>query len=76
MICEALRKIESAGFHCDERDGQLIVTNGERLTETQRAWIKAHKDELLRQIIGMRDPNVKLIVDLFDADVKIISTSR
>lgn len=69
MIVEALRKIESAGFHCDERDGQLIVTNGERLTDTQRDWIRAHKDELLRQIVGMRDPNVKLIVELFDADV-------
>lgn len=69
MICEALRKIESAGFHCDERDGQLIVKNGERLTDTQRDWIRAHKNELLRQIVGMRDPNVKLIVELFDADV-------
>ena len=72
MICEALRKIESAGFHCDEHDGQLIVKNGERLTDTQRDWIRAHKDELLRQIVGMRDPNVKLIVELFDADVMSI----
>ena len=69
MIVEALRKIESAGFHCDERDGQLIVKNGERLTDTQRDWIRAHKDELLRQIVGMRDPYVKQIIELFDADV-------
>lgn len=69
MICEALRKIESAGFHCDERDGQLIVTNGERLNDIQREWIKSHKEELLRQIVAMRDPNVKLMVELFDADV-------
>lgn len=69
MIIEALRKIESAGFHCDERDDQLIVMNGERLNDIQREWIKSHKEELLRQIVAMRDPNVKLMVELFDADV-------
>lgn len=72
MIVDAIRKIESAGFHCDERDGQLIVKNGERLTDTQRDWIRAHKDELLRQIVGMRDPYVKQIIELFDADVMSI----
>lgn len=70
MIIEALRKMQSAGFSCDERDGQLIVSPRDRLTAAQVSWIKTHRDDLLRQIVAMRDPHLKQIIELFDADVK------
>lgn len=69
MIVEALRKMQSAGFSCDERDGQLLVKPRDRLSESQVSWIKTHRDDLLRQIVAMRDPHLKQIIELFDADV-------
>lgn len=70
MIVEALRKMQSAGFSCDERDGALLVKPRDKLSAVQVSWIKEHKSELLRQIVAMRDPHLKQIIELFDADVR------
>lgn len=49
-------KLSAAGVTLHARGGRLAVESHHPLTDTQRAWIKTHKADLLRALTRLSDP--------------------
>ncbi len=67
----ALDKMRAAGFEVAiaPEDGGLLVRPADRLTDAQRAWLTAHKDDLLAALAAEADPHLAELIELFDARV-------
>ena len=65
----AIRRMEQAGFTLAAVNGTLRVKPSEKLSPSQRDWVKAHKAELLAALAAEADPNVAALVAMFDATV-------
>ena len=64
----ALDKMRGAGFSVQVVNGRLRVSPADRLTETQRRWIAAHRDALMAAMMADVG-DVADIVKTFDATV-------
>ena len=69
---EIVRRMERAGVNIKLHDGKLQVCANTPLTEPQRTFIQAHKDELMLYLNVMDDPNVQEMITFFDAKVQAI----
>lgn len=74
----ALDKIRAAGFEVAiaPNDGGLLVRPADRLTDAQRAWLKANRAALLAALAAEADPHLAELIALFDASVLSIQSEK
>ncbi len=53
----AIERMEQAGFRLMIKDGRLLVHPAGKLTPEQRAWLKAHKAEIIAELQRRRPGN-------------------
>lgn len=68
-IGEAIRRMEAAGYRLTVDGGTLRVSPAERLNQAQREWLKRNKPALVRHVKALAIPDVRRLVELFDAEV-------
>jgi hypothetical protein len=68
-IGEAVRRMEAAGYRLEADGGALRVSPAERLNEVQRDWLRRNKPALVRHVKALALPDVRRLVELFDAEV-------
>lgn len=68
-IVEAIQRMKAAGYRLEADGGTLRVSPAERLNEEQRNWIRQHKPALVRHVKALALPDVRRLVELFDAEV-------
>lgn len=68
-IVEAIQRMESAGYRLEADGGTLRVAPAERLNEEQRRWLRQHKPALVRHVRALALPDVRRLVEQFDAEV-------
>ena len=68
-IGEAVKRIETAGYRLAVDGGTLRVSPASRLNEVQRDWIRQHKPALVRHVRALALPDVRRLVEQFDAVV-------
>jgi|APTNR8051073442_1049403.scaffolds.fasta_scaffold07638_2 hypothetical protein len=66
---EAIQRMERAGYRLEAVGGLLRVKPSEKLTATQRDWLRSHKAELLEALAARSDPHVAEMVATFGATV-------
>lgn len=64
-----IRRMEQAGFRLRAVGEQLLVSNGNQLNETQRAWIQEHKSDFMNYLKVIDDPAIQEMMTLFDAEI-------
>lgn len=66
---DAIQRMECAGFRLEAVGGSLRVKPAEKLTVTQRDWLRSHKAELLDALATRSNPHIADIVATFGATV-------
>lgn len=64
---DAIQRMERAGYRLEAVGGSLRVKPSEKLTATQRDWLRSHKAELLKALAARPDPHIADIVATFGA---------
>lgn len=64
--------MERAGVTLRRNDDKLQVCSDTPLTEVQSAFLKDHRDDLLRYVQVMEYPNIQTLMTVFDAKVQSI----
>ena len=64
---DAIQRMERSGFRLEAVGGSLRVNPAEKLTATQRDWLRSHKAELLEALEARSDPHVREMVATFGA---------
>lgn len=72
VIGEAVRRMERAGFKLEADGGTLRVSPADKLNEVQRDWLRQHKPELLATVAALALPDVRRLVELFDATITCV----
>ena len=73
---EIVRRMERAGVTIKLYEGKLQVCADTPLTEPQRTFIQAHKDELMLYLNVLDDPNVQAMMTFFEAKVQAIHSNE
>lgn len=68
-IGEAVRRMEAAGYRLEADGGKLWVSPADKLNEVQRDWLRRNKPALVRHVRALAIPDVRALVELFDAEV-------
>ena len=68
-IGEAVKRMEAAGFRLEADGGTLRVAPADKLNEEQRGWLRRNKAALVRHVKALEIPDVRRLVELFDAEV-------
>ena len=68
-ISEAIQRMEAAGFRLVVDGGALRVSPADKLNEKQRDWLRRNKPALVRHVKALALPDVRRLVELFDAEV-------
>lgn len=66
---DAIQRMERAGFRLEAVGGSLRVNPAEKLTATQRDWLRSHKAELLEALAARSEPHVAEMMTAFGATV-------
>ena len=66
---DAIQRMERAGYRLEAVGGSLRVNPSEKLTATQRDWLRSHKAELLEALATRSDPHIADMMRLFDATI-------
>ena len=66
---EAIQRMERAGYRLEAVGGKSRVNPAEKLTATQRDWLRSHKAELLEALAIRSDPHIADMVATFGATV-------
>lgn len=74
-IVEIVRRMERAGVTIQRNEGKLQVRADTPLTDQQRTFIQAYKEEMIHYLNVMDDPHVQSIITFFDAKVQKIDSS-
>jgi len=53
-LSDVVAKMKAAGFKLTVEAGRLVVSPASRLTTEQRAWIRAHRDEIVAELQRQR----------------------
>jgi hypothetical protein len=64
---DAIQRMERAGYRLEAVGGSLRVNPSEKLTATQRDWLRSHKAELLEALEARSDPHVREMMTTFGA---------
>lgn len=75
-LTASLRRIKQAGFKLRVHEDSLIVSNGNKLSESQRSWITQHKTDLINCLKVMDDPHLQEMSRLFDAEIVTVSMEK
>lgn len=68
-VSEAVKRMEAAGYRLEADGGTLRVSPADKLNEAQRDWLKRNKTALVRYVKALAIPDVRRLVELFDAEV-------
>ena len=68
-IGEAVKRMEAAGYRLAVDGEALRVSPASRLNEEQRDWIRRNKLALVRHVRALALPDVRRLVEQFDAEV-------
>ena len=68
-VNEAVKRMEAAGYRLEADGGTLRVSPADKLNEAQRDWLKRNKTALVRHVKALAIPDVRRLVELFDAEV-------
>ncbi len=60
-LSDVVARMKAAGFRLTVEAGRLVVEPASKLTEEQRAWIRAHRDELM-VLVRQREAAANLAV--------------
>jgi len=66
---DAVQRMERAGFRLEAVGGSLRVNPAEKLTATQRDWLRSHKAELMEALATRSDPAIVEMMTTFGATV-------
>ena len=68
-VNEAVKRMEAAGYRLEADGGTLRVSPAERLNEVQQDWLRRNKAALVRHVKALALPDIRRLVELFDAEV-------
>ena len=64
---DAIQRMERAGYRLEAVGGMLRVNPAEKLTATQRDWLRSHKAELLEALAMRSEPHIAEMMATFGA---------